>query len=218
LFYTKEQGVSYLFGENIRKIRKQKDLSINNLSEKSGVAQGYLSDLENNKLSNPTLETLNKIALALGVSLKDLVSEDAIDINSLDAKGLLDQEMMWAYLIKAAEHDTSIKKVLNQALGKEKSILKLSCIVLDFLDKEGNIKTSIKYDFGNNTVSHYDKKAEAEERKQRRINTLLKDKTLDDEEILTLAAHMFGHEGPLTQEERDKMALAIKIALAKNNK
>lgn len=40
--------------------------------------------------------------------------------------------------------------------------------------------------------------------------------TKDD--IFTQAAHMVGHEGPLTDEERNNVALAIKIALAKNNK
>ncbi|HYE82653.1 MAG TPA: helix-turn-helix transcriptional regulator [Clostridia bacterium] len=44
------------------------------------------------------------------------------------------------------------------------------------------------------------------------------EKTNQKEDILTQAAHMVGHEGPLTDEEKDKITLAIKIALAKHNK
>lgn len=39
-----------------------------------------------------------------------------------------------------------------------------------------------------------------------------------EEDIFTKAAHKVGHAGPLTDEEKEKIALAIKIALAKNNK
>ncbi|MEV2908462.1 helix-turn-helix transcriptional regulator [Paenibacillus larvae] len=44
------------------------------------------------------------------------------------------------------------------------------------------------------------------------------DKDLDDAEILTLAAHRVGHEGKLTEEQMDQIKLAMKIALARNNK
>lgn len=38
------------------------------------------------------------------------------------------------------------------------------------------------------------------------------------EDILTKAAHKVGHEGPLTEEEKDKVELAIRIALSKHKK
>lgn len=38
----------------------------------------------------------------------------------------------------------------------------------------------------------------------------------DKEEILTRAAHAVGHEGPLSEEDMNKIELAIKIALAKH--
>lgn len=46
----------------------------------------------------------------------------------------------------------------------------------------------------------------------------VKDKKLSEEEILTLAAHQVGHEGPLTEEQLAQIKLAMKIALAKNDK
>lgn len=41
---------------------------------------------------------------------------------------------------------------------------------------------------------------------------------LSDEEILTLAAHQVGHTGPLTPEQMSQIKLAVKIALAKEEK
>ncbi|MEL7656173.1 MAG: hypothetical protein AAGU75_09730, partial [Bacillota bacterium] len=41
---------------------------------------------------------------------------------------------------------------------------------------------------------------------------------LTEEEILTLAAHQVGHTGELTESDLDKIKLAVKIALAKDNK
>lgn len=69
-----------MLGENIRKIRKSNKMSINTLSQKSGVSLGYLSDLENNKATKPSNETLDKIAETLGVSVGKLTGEAASSI------------------------------------------------------------------------------------------------------------------------------------------
>lgn len=42
--------------------------------------------------------------------------------------------------------------------------------------------------------------------------------SIDDKEILTLAAHRSGYEGELSEEELDDIKLAIKVALARHNK
>ncbi|MNW49935.1 helix-turn-helix protein [compost metagenome] len=41
---------------------------------------------------------------------------------------------------------------------------------------------------------------------------------LSEEQILTLAAHQVGHDGPLTEEQLAQIKLAMKIALAKDYK
>lgn len=73
-----------MLGNNIRKIRKSLGISINKLSELSGLSLGYLSDLENNKSLNPTMETLDKIANALGVPMGKLLTDDSADKISHD--------------------------------------------------------------------------------------------------------------------------------------
>lgn len=65
-----------MLGDNIRRLRKTKRISINNLSKMSGVSLGYLSDIENNKGTNPTKETLEKLALALEVTVDEFFKEE----------------------------------------------------------------------------------------------------------------------------------------------
>lgn len=61
-------------GQRIKKIRLQKNFSLQVLGEKSGIPASTLSDLENNKYS-PTLEKADKLAKALGVTVNDLLSD-----------------------------------------------------------------------------------------------------------------------------------------------
>lgn len=56
----------------IKEIRKNKNLTLYNLSKNTGISRTYLRALENNKKSNPTIQTLYQIALALNVNIKDL--------------------------------------------------------------------------------------------------------------------------------------------------
>lgn len=67
-----------MLGDNIRRIRKEKKISINNLSKLTGISLGYLSDLENNKATNPSIDKLNLIASILNVSV-DAFFKDDID-------------------------------------------------------------------------------------------------------------------------------------------
>lgn len=50
----------------IKFYRKQNRMTIRKLSQKSELAIGYISDLENYKRKNPTKETMEKISAALG--------------------------------------------------------------------------------------------------------------------------------------------------------
>ena len=64
-----------MLGDNIRRIRKSKKMSINKLSELSGVSLGYLSDIENNK-GNPTMDKIDDIAIALGITSSELLTTE----------------------------------------------------------------------------------------------------------------------------------------------
>jgi len=58
---------------NIKRIRLQKNITLRQLSSISGVSNGYISDLENGKETNPTMAVLEKIANALGVTVLELI-------------------------------------------------------------------------------------------------------------------------------------------------
>lgn len=68
-----------MLGDNIRNIRKNKKISINKLSKITGISLGYLSDLENNKAKNPSIEKLESIAKALNVSVNDFFDKKTLD-------------------------------------------------------------------------------------------------------------------------------------------
>ena len=64
-----------MVGNNIKRIREQKSISVNELSRLSGVNASYISALERGKKNNPSLDILQKIADALEITPKDLTSE-----------------------------------------------------------------------------------------------------------------------------------------------
>lgn len=59
-------------GSNIRSIRKRKNWSIQQICERTGLSQGFMSQVENNKTS-PSIATLDSIAQALHVPLAFLL-------------------------------------------------------------------------------------------------------------------------------------------------
>ena len=56
----------------IKQVRKNKNMSLCELSRKTNISRAYLFDLENNRKFNPTLKILYDIAEALEVNIKDL--------------------------------------------------------------------------------------------------------------------------------------------------
>lgn len=64
-----------MIGENVSKFRKRMNISQRELGRRTGISGQMVSKIENN-LSQPSIETLNKIATALGVTINDLLTED----------------------------------------------------------------------------------------------------------------------------------------------
>ena len=60
-------------GKNIRKYRLQKKMSQDRLSKLADVAFHTITKIECGDTPNPTIDTVKKIADALGVSLDDLM-------------------------------------------------------------------------------------------------------------------------------------------------
>ncbi len=69
--------VRSLVGRNFARIRAAKGLTQEQIEERSGFSQQYLSGLERGK-RNPTIVTLHELTQALGVSHEELVKRDDI--------------------------------------------------------------------------------------------------------------------------------------------
>lgn len=60
-------------GKNIKKLRQTKNLSQDRLSKAADVSYNSIIKLETGGITNPTIETLQKIAKTLEVQVDDLL-------------------------------------------------------------------------------------------------------------------------------------------------
>ncbi|MED2971266.1 helix-turn-helix domain-containing protein [Fictibacillus sp. B-59209] len=84
-----------MIGELVKKYRKEKGLSLSSLAERAGIAKSYLSSLERNIQTNPSVQLLEKLAAVLDIPVEKLLNEKA-EVNEAE----LDYE--WAELVKEA--------------------------------------------------------------------------------------------------------------------
>lgn len=59
----------------INKIRKEKGITLSELSMRSGVSVGYLCHLEKGTRKNPSLEVMERIAESLGKTITEIFSK-----------------------------------------------------------------------------------------------------------------------------------------------
>ena len=62
-----------VIGKNIREFRQEKGISQDRLSKLADLSLNTIVNIESSGDANPTIETLNKIANALGVKVDDLI-------------------------------------------------------------------------------------------------------------------------------------------------
>ena len=61
-------------GKKIKKYREKIGISQDRLSKLANVSANTIAKIELDESPNPTIETLQKIAIALNVKIKDLIS------------------------------------------------------------------------------------------------------------------------------------------------
>ncbi|PJE73662.1 MAG: DNA-binding protein [Candidatus Terrybacteria bacterium CG10_big_fil_rev_8_21_14_0_10_41_10] len=64
--------ISTKLGQNLKRIRTAKRLSQGAIARKLEVHRAYISGIENGK-RNPTLATIQKLAVAIGISADELI-------------------------------------------------------------------------------------------------------------------------------------------------
>jgi len=85
-----------LIGETIKQLRQEKKMSISELADKAGVAKSYLSSIERNLQTNPSIQFVEKISSVLGVPANYFIREDQLNESSES----LDRE--WLQIVREA--------------------------------------------------------------------------------------------------------------------
>lgn len=84
----KDNGI----GEKIRELRKEQNLSLDQLAQQSKVSKAYLSQMENGESDRPSAEILYRIATALGTSIASLLGKTmSADTNDVEIPKSLEQ-------------------------------------------------------------------------------------------------------------------------------
>lgn len=95
----------------IKNVRESKNITLYRLMKLTGLSYSYLSELENNKVFNPSLKTMHIIATALDVQIDDLFYSELdleklreemhnkIEIFGLDSKEVLEVSQIIDLLI-----------------------------------------------------------------------------------------------------------------------
>lgn len=98
-----------MIGEQVKKYRLRKGLSLSELAERASVAKSYLSSIERNIQSNPSIQFLEKISGVLDVSVEVLLQGD-----NLIHQSELDSE--WKKLVKEAMNSGVSKEQFKEFL------------------------------------------------------------------------------------------------------
>ncbi|WP_147802910.1 helix-turn-helix domain-containing protein [Alkalicoccus halolimnae] len=93
-----------MIGARVREYRKARGLTMSELADRAGVAKSYLSAIERDLQSNPSIQFLEKIASVLDVNMNALLK----DASAEDEAAALDDE--WQQLISEA---------MNSGVSKE---------------------------------------------------------------------------------------------------
>lgn len=68
--------IKRIFGKRLKQLRQLQELTQQELAERAEMSISFLSSIERG-LKSPTIETLEKLADALGVTLSELLSFDS---------------------------------------------------------------------------------------------------------------------------------------------
>ncbi|MDM5285523.1 XRE family transcriptional regulator [Peribacillus frigoritolerans] len=99
-----------MIGYRVKSLREEKKMSISELSKKSGVAKSYISSLERNLQTNPTILVLEKIASILCITIDALLYEQADQ--------LMDEE--WKIIMKDIMGSGISKEEMREFIGERK--------------------------------------------------------------------------------------------------
>ena len=115
---TEESKKEFQIFDRIKRIRLLKGMSLREISQKAGLSENYLSQVENGK-ANPSIGTIKKITDALALPLIALL------IGEENNKRSISQKSNRVKIVKANERKTTIsRKWLRRKSACKKILLK----------------------------------------------------------------------------------------------
>lgn len=106
------------FGDRIRELRNERDLSLRELAKLVGVSAPFLTDVEQGRRF-PKDETLEKLARALRTDVADLKSHDTRP-PAKEISELSDQDIDYAFAFRRV-----VKHVKDQKLSPEEIVRRI---------------------------------------------------------------------------------------------
>lgn len=98
-----------MVGHRIKLYRTNRNMSLSELAERAGVAKSYLSSIERELQSNPSIQFLEKVSKVLEVSVNTLLNgEDAGEGENLDDD--------WMELVREAQNSGVSKEQFREFL------------------------------------------------------------------------------------------------------
>ncbi|MCP3029515.1 DNA-binding anti-repressor SinI [Halobacillus sp. A5] len=98
-----------MIGDRIHKIRRHRGLSMAELGERAGFAKSYVSSIERQKQTNPSIHFIEQVAKVLDVSVNYLISgETSADDQPLDEG--------WVQLVREAMESGLSKQQFREYL------------------------------------------------------------------------------------------------------
>jgi XRE family transcriptional regulator of biofilm formation len=97
-----------MIGKRVKQLRSEKGLSLNGLAERAGVAKSYLSKIERDIQSNPSIHFLEKISAVLNVPIEFLFNVEQKQEPELDVE--------WHQLVREAMSSGITKEQFSEFL------------------------------------------------------------------------------------------------------
>ena len=112
--------VIHLFGDRLKELRKERNLTQEEISEICQVAKQTISNWENN-VTQPPFEIVKKLAHYFGVTIDYLLNFTQDDMDNMERlKQALKQAGMWDYNIDDMSREDFEKAMKIVAMLKEK--------------------------------------------------------------------------------------------------
>ncbi|AOY76659.1 helix-turn-helix domain-containing protein [Clostridium formicaceticum] len=199
-------------GQRIKKIRNSLGLTQSQLASRANISRSYLGDVENGRY-NPSLNMLENIAEVLNTSVDYLLAKS---VSCLIESRLKELNMSLEELAEKTNLPLMYLKTLDDKTPDDKDYEIINLIAQTLKMHPKPLRIALARQEQPDPENKNNNNGVNETIELKGVDNILAN-MLDDDKILTLAAHRAGHEGPLSEEEIEKIKLAIRIALANNN-